>query len=107
MKKINTSSWTLTKKFTVSILIVVLTVFAITSVIISMNQKAVLMNGLKVKGENLAKFLAGISVEPILSYNFTYLENFVRDVAAGDSDIVYAEISDKDGNPLTHADQGR
>ena len=102
MKKINTSSWTITKKFIVGILIAVLTVFAITSVIISINQKSVLMTGLRVKGDNLTKFLAGISAEPILSYNFTYLENYVRDVAAGDSDIIYAEISDKDGNPLTH-----
>jgi methyl-accepting chemotaxis protein len=102
MKRINASSWTLTKKFIVGILIAVLTVFAITSVIISINQKSVLMTGLKVKGDNLTKFVAGISAEPILSYNFTYLENYVRDVAAGDSDIVYAEISDKDGNPLTH-----
>jgi sensor histidine kinase regulating citrate/malate metabolism len=37
-----------------------------------------------------------------LSYNFVYRENYVRDVATGDSDIVYAVVQDKDGNPLTH-----
>jgi methyl-accepting chemotaxis protein len=102
MKNIRSGSWTLTKKFLVSILVTFLIVFAVTAIILSMNQKAVLMNELKVKGENLTKLIAGISAEPILSYNFTYLENYVRDVSAGDVDIVYAVILDKDGAPITH-----
>jgi methyl-accepting chemotaxis protein len=102
MKQISMGSQTLTKKFLVSILITFIIVFAITAVILSMNQKAVLMNELRVKGENLTKLIAGISVEPILSYNFSYLENYVRDVSSGDDNIVYAVIQDKDGAPITH-----
>ena len=102
MKQISMGSQTLTKKFLVSILITFIIVFAITAVILSMNQKAVLMNELRVKGENLTKLIAGISVEPILSYNFSYLENYVRDVSSGDDNIVYAVILDKDGAPITH-----
>ena len=43
-----------------------------------------------------------ISAEPILSFNFSYLESYVQDIASGDEDIAYAVITDKDGNPLTH-----
>jgi methyl-accepting chemotaxis protein len=71
-------------------------------VILSQHEKKILVGELSKKGENLAKFLAGISAEPMLSYNFTYLENYVRDIAAGDEDVVYAVVEDKSGNPLTH-----
>ena len=43
-----------------------------------------------------------ISAEPILSFNFSYLEGYVQDIASGDEDIAYAVITDKDGNALTH-----
>jgi methyl-accepting chemotaxis protein len=102
MEYIRKGSWSLTKKFLVSILITFIIVFAITAAILSMNQKAVLMNELKVKGDNLTKLIAGISAEPILSYNYSYLENYVRDVSSGDVNIVYAVILDKDGAPITH-----
>jgi methyl-accepting chemotaxis protein len=46
--------------------------------------------------------VAGISAEPLLSYNFTYLENYVRDVSSRDKDILYAVVLDKEGKPVTH-----
>jgi methyl-accepting chemotaxis protein len=94
--------WGLTKKFLVSILLVLSLVFALMVTILSLHERRILVNELSKKGENLVKFLAGISAEPVLSYNFSYLENYVKDIAAGDEDIVYAVIQDKSGNPLTH-----
>jgi methyl-accepting chemotaxis protein len=94
--------WNLTKKFTIGILLALLVVFTAMGTIISLHEKSVLTSELSMKGKNLTAFIAGISAEPVLSYNFTYLENYVRDIAAGDDDIVHAEVLDKDGNALTH-----
>jgi methyl-accepting chemotaxis protein len=94
--------WGLTKKFLVSILLVLSLVFAVMVTILSLYERTVLVGELSKKGENLAKLLAEISAEPILSYNFEYMENFVRSIAAGDEDVAYAVIQDKSGNPLTH-----
>jgi methyl-accepting chemotaxis protein len=93
--------WKLTKKFLVSILLVLAGVMTIMVVVLSVHQKGVLIKELNNKGTNTAEFLAGISAEPMLSYNFTYLETYVRD-AARDKDIVSAVVQDMQGNPLTH-----
>jgi methyl-accepting chemotaxis protein len=93
--------WKLTKKFLVNILLVLAVVMTIMVIVLSIHQKGVLIEELNKKGKNTAEFLAGISTEPILSYNFAYLENYVRDVAR-DQDVAYAVIQDKQGNPLTH-----
>jgi methyl-accepting chemotaxis protein len=94
-------SWKLTKKFTVSILVALALVFTAMGVIINMHERSVLLSEITSKGNNLSGFLAKISVEPILSFNFSYLESYVKDIASGDPDIAYAVIADKDGNPLT------
>jgi len=94
--------WNLTRKFIISILLALLVVFAAMGTVLYRHEKSVLTSELSMKGKNLAVFIAGISAEPILSYNFTYLENYVRDIAAGDEDIVHAVVLDKDGNALTH-----
>ncbi len=93
--------WKLTKKFLVSILLVLAAVMTIMVVVLSIHQKGVLIEELNKKGKNTADFLAGISEEPVLSYNFAYLENYVRD-SARDRDIAYVVIQDKQGNPVTH-----
>src|SRR3990172_2058556 len=94
--------WKLTKKFIVTILLALSLVFSVMVVVLGLYEKKVLMTGLTTKGDNLVKFLSGISAEPILSYNFSYLENYVRDISKGDKDVVYVVILDKEGNPLTH-----
>ena len=91
--------WKLTKKFLVSILLVLAAVMTIMVVVLSIHQKGVLTAELNDKGKNTAGFLAGISAEPILNYNFLFLESYVRDVAR-DQDIVYVVIRDMKGNPL-------
>jgi uncharacterized protein YpmS len=93
--------WKLTKKFLVSILLVLATVMAIMVVVLNIHQKGVPIEELNNKGKNTAEFLAGISSEPVLSFNFAYLENYVRD-SARDQYVVYVVIKDKQGDPLTH-----
>ena len=92
--------WTLTRKFLVSILLALLLIFAAMGLIINAHEKKVLLNELTGKGENVARILAAISAEPILSFNFSFLDNHVRYVSAGDRDIVFAGIQDKDGKLL-------
>jgi methyl-accepting chemotaxis protein len=92
--------WTLTRKFLVSILLALLLIFAAMGLIINAHEKKVLMNELTGKGENVARILAAISAEPILSFNFSFLDNHVRYVSAGDQDIVYVGIQDRDGKLL-------
>jgi hypothetical protein len=71
--------WKPTKKFLVSILLVLAAVMAIMVVVLSIHQKGVLIAELNDKGKNTAEFLAGISAEPILNYNFLFLESYVRE----------------------------
>jgi methyl-accepting chemotaxis protein len=80
------------------VLAVVMTVMVI---VLSIHLKGVLIEELTKKGKNTAEFLASISAEPILFYNFAYLENYVHD-SARDQDLVYVVIQDEQGNPLTH-----
>jgi len=93
--------WKLTKKFLVSILLVLAAVMTIMVVVLSIHQKGVLIEELNQKGKNTVEFLAGISSEPVLSYDFAYMENYVRD-SARDQDIASVVVQDKQGNPLTH-----
>jgi methyl-accepting chemotaxis protein len=101
MKSTLPNTWKLTTKFLFSILAALGLIFAAMGFTINAHEKNVLVAEVSAKGNNLAKFLAGIAAEPILSFNFSYLENYVHDVAAGDAGIVYAVIQDKDGNALT------
>jgi methyl-accepting chemotaxis protein len=96
------NNWKLTKKITFTLLAALALVFTVLTVILSLHQKQVLTDELDKKGASLARFVADISTEPILTYNFTYLENYVKDISEGDKDIVYAVVLGKDGGPLTH-----
>jgi methyl-accepting chemotaxis protein len=98
------NGWTLTRKLVVTILAVLVLVFAALTAVLGLHERQVLLHELDKKGASLAKFVADISAAPILSYNFTYLENYVQDISAGDKDIAYAVILGKDGSPLTHQD---
>jgi hypothetical protein len=73
-------AWSVTRQFLASIMFVLLLVTVAMVWILSANQQRVLMRQLEEKGKNNAAFLAAISAEPILSYNFAYLENYVKDL---------------------------
>ena len=94
--------WSVTKKFLTGIIPVLGLVSALLVIVLGTGQKSALVHALKNKGTNTAEFLAAISVEPILSYNFSYLENYVKDTAR-DEDVVYAAVLDKQGNPLARS----
>jgi methyl-accepting chemotaxis protein len=94
--------WTVTKKFLASILLVLLAVTTALVVTLSTYQRKVLSGQLEEKGRNNARFLAAISAEPILSYNFTYLEGYVKDISR-DREVASVVIEDKQGKALTTA----
>ncbi len=95
-------NWKLSKKIILPLLAVLVLGFTVLSASLNMYQRKVLLQELDKKGTNLAKFVANISVGPILSYNFPYLESYVKDISEGDQDIQYAVIYDKGGAALTH-----
>jgi methyl-accepting chemotaxis protein len=96
-----TENWKLTKKFLVSILLILAAVMTVLVVVMSIHQKGVLVGELGNKGNNTAELLAGISAEPLLAYNFMYLQNYVRDVGR-DKDVIYAIVEDKQGKPMAN-----
>ncbi len=102
MKQNRLSTTKIATKFLISILVTLLLVNAVLAVTISIHEKNVFLDEITSKGNNLGKFLAGISAEPILSYNIAYLENYVKDIRTGDKDIEYVVIEDKEGRQLTH-----
>jgi methyl-accepting chemotaxis protein len=93
--------WTLTRKFLASILLALLLIFAAMGLVINAHEKRVLVNELTGKGENVARILAAISAEPILSFNFSALENQVRYVGAGDENIIFAAVTDREDKVMT------
>ena len=95
------SNMKLTRKFLTSILLALALVFTVMVVLLSQHQKRVLMDELIKKGKNLSRFLAGISVEPIMTFNFLYLESYVNDISVGEEDVVFVVILSKEGKPLT------
>lgn len=56
---------------------------------------------LRTKGQMLSNFVAGISPEPMLSYDYVTLNEYVQDVSA-QSDIVYALLLSAEQMPLTN-----
>lgn len=55
---------------------------------------------LQMKGQLLGRFVASSSSEPILSYDFSTLNQFVQDVGH-DPDIMYSVVVNPEGHPLT------
>jgi methyl-accepting chemotaxis protein len=95
------TNWSLTKKFLVSILLALLLVFAMMGIFINLHERGVLLDDMRGKGENIARILAAISAEPILSFNYAALENQVKYVSTGDEDILFATVLDREDKPLT------
>jgi methyl-accepting chemotaxis protein len=100
MRKIVIANWSLTKKFLIGILLALLLVFTVMGLLINMHERSVLLDDMRSKGENVARILSAISVEPILSFNYAALENQVRYVSAGDADIVFTTVADRDDKTL-------
>src|SRR5512140_3354916 len=96
---VNVKDWSVTKKFLAGIILVLTLVSISLVVVLGMGQRSALIHALEDKGKNTTEFLAAICAEPILSYNFSYLENYVKDTARNE-DVVYVGVLDKQGNPL-------
>lgn len=98
--------WTVTRKFLANIVLVLTLVSAVMVVVLGMSQQSALMQQLEGKGQITAQFLAAISAEPILSYNASYLEGYVKDVSR-DREVASAAILDKDGKVLARLEETR
>ena len=96
------AGWRLGTKVLAGVLLVLTLVFASVIALLSWNERAVFERQLAGKGENLVRLLASISLDPILSYNFDYLESYAQELGK-DPDAAYVVVVDREGKPLTHA----
>lgn len=64
------------------------------------SQSAYGLELLKTKGDTLGHFMAAVSVEPILAYDYVSLNDYVRDVSKA-KDIVFTIVTTPDGSNLT------
>jgi methyl-accepting chemotaxis protein len=94
--------WRLATKVLAGVLLVLSLAFTGMTAILSANERSVFEAQLTGKGENLARLVASISLDPILSYNFDYLESYAKEIGK-DPDAAYVIVVDHEGKPLTHA----
>jgi methyl-accepting chemotaxis protein len=102
MNALSIRSWRLGTKVLAGVLLVLSLSFTAMILALSMNERTVFEGQLRGKGDNLARLLASISLEPVLSYNFDYLESFANEIGK-DPDAAYVVVLDREGKPLTHA----
>jgi methyl-accepting chemotaxis protein len=95
-------NWRLATKVLVGVLLVLSFAFTGMMTILSANERGVFEAQLTGKGENLARLVASISLDPILSYNFDYLESYAKELGK-DPDAAYVVVLDREGKPLTRA----
>jgi methyl-accepting chemotaxis protein len=95
-------SWRLGTKVLAGVLSALALAFSTMIVVLSRHERAVLEGQLRRKGESLVRLLASISPEPILSYNFEYLETYATQ-AGKDPDVAYVVVVDASGKQLTRA----
>lgn len=87
-------------KVIVGVLLALGLVFAAMTAVLAWSERAAFERQLASKGENLVRFVASISLEPMLSYDFAYLESYARELGQ-DPETAYLVVVDKEGRPLT------
>ena len=95
-------SWRLGTKVLAGVSLVLVLVFSSLVAVLSWSERTIFEQQLSGKGQNLARLLASISLDPILSYNFDYLESYAKELGT-DPDVAYVVVVDPQGKPLTHA----
>jgi methyl-accepting chemotaxis protein len=95
-------TWRLGTKVVAGVLTVLSLVFASMIGVLTSNERTIFERQLAGKGENLARLLASISLDPILSYNFDYLESYAKELGK-DPDVAYVVVLDREGKPLTQS----
>jgi methyl-accepting chemotaxis protein len=89
-------------KVLAGVMLVLVLVFSSFVGVLSWNERVIFEHQLSGKGENLARLVASISLDPILSYNFDYLESYAKELGK-DPDVAYVVVVDPQGKPWTHA----
>lgn len=87
------------KFFQVICVILVLSTFAL-SAIVALNERRMLENALKTKGQGLASYIAKLGKDPLIMNDGIQLDAIVHE-AIRDGEIVYAFIQDSQGNLVT------
>jgi methyl-accepting chemotaxis protein len=95
-------SWRLGTKVLAGVTLVLTLVFATIIGVLSWNERALFEQQLSGKGENLVRLLASISLDPLLSYNFDYLESYAKELGK-DPEVAYVVVTDPEGKALTQA----
>ena len=78
-------------------LVAIILIFTM-SIVASYNyrvENSISLKNLQSKGRVLGSFIASVSAEPILSYDFTTLNDYVREVSHNE-DVIYAVILSPD-----------
>ncbi|MBI4683651.1 MAG: PAS domain S-box protein [Nitrospirae bacterium] len=86
-------------RFLLFILAILLLSTTILSIVISANERTVLINSLKLQGQKRAAFIAKLSIDPLLANNTIQLDTIVND--SNKEDFIYTIIQDTKGNLLT------
>lgn len=74
---------------------------AVMTYVVTDYQKKVLIEQIKMRGQNLAHAMATISIDAILSYNLSYLDSFAKGIVNNDRDVIYTVFQDKKGNLIS------
>ena len=91
----------LTGKFIVSVALTLALTMVLLMAVLSWSQSSSLMGQYDKQWAKVSQFIASISVEPILTYNFDYLEDYVKQIRGDGTQVVYAVVLDGNGEPLT------
>jgi methyl-accepting chemotaxis protein len=94
--------WRLGTKVLAGVLLALAAVFASLIAVLSRSERTTFEAQLEGKGRNFASLVASLSLDPILSYNFDYLETYAKELGK-DPDVAFVVVADKDGKPLTHS----
>lgn len=87
-------------KFVTLTVVVVFILMGVNAYINYRAQEHAIITNLKTQNMMLGNFMASIAPEVILSYDFDALNDYMKEISAG-QDVVYAAVFSVDGTPLT------
>lgn len=84
-------------KFILAIASLMIAMMGAVTFVVDRHQREALLGQARVRAFSLAKGLAAVSEDYLLSYNFVQLEQLVESVRADEEDVVYAAVHRRDG----------
>lgn len=93
---------TIGKKFQIPSIIMIIVIMSILGIFMVRSQTNALNEAMQVRGENIARLMAKISLNYILNYDNYALETFVKELKTS-NEVEYAIFYDKDMKPYTES----